>query len=159
MKIFLNERKLTFDGIEIKNNIIYLNKEVIIIPYENYQVNLDEFTKFLKNSLDNYINISDKNSFDILSDYFTYFKITTNPIVKENMTIKICYLIINCKELWNSFKVINLFNSYKLIKIDKYFTYLKILSKLKSVEVSKPEFIKFEEEEFTLLDFILDYHQ
>ena len=75
------------------------------------------------------------------------------------MTIKICYLIINCKELWNSFKVINLFNSYKLIKIDKYYTYLKILSKLKSVEVSKPELIKFEEEEFTLLDFILDYHQ
>ena len=55
--------------------------------------------------------------------------------------------------------VINLFNSYKLIKIDKYYTYLKILSKLKSVEVSKPELIKFEEEEFTLLDFILDYHQ
>tara|TARA_B100001093_G_scaffold517136_1_gene597775 strand:+ start:2020 stop:2499 length:480 start_codon:yes stop_codon:yes gene_type:complete len=158
MKIFLNNRKLTFEGLELKNNIIYLSKEPILIPYNNYQVNYQDFINFIKNSLENYISLEDKEPFDVLSDYWNYFKITNNPIVKENMSFKICHLIINSNFLWNSYKFSNLVNSHKIHKPDKFYTFMRILTKLKNVEIENEELVEFDEERFTLLDFLLEYN-
>lgn len=159
MKIFLNNRKLTFESLHLKNNLIYLETEPSLVPFTNNKVKYEDFIDFIKNSLENYISIENNDVFDVLSDYWNYFKITNNPIVRQNMAFKICYLVINYKELWNCYKLRNLIESYKSYKFDKFYIFINIILNLKIVETINNEKIYFDEENFTLLDFILDYNQ
>lgn len=156
MEIFLDNRKLTFENLHLKNNIIYLEKEPLFVPFINNKVKYEDFFDFIKNSLENYISIENNNVFDILSDYWNYFKISNNPIVRQNMATKICYLIVNNTELLNSLKLRNLIESYNSYKSDKFYIFLKIIINLKSIEKINNKDILLDEENFTLLDFILD---
>jgi hypothetical protein len=111
----------------------------------------------IKNSLKTYV-YSTKNRYnefnESLIDFFTLFKITSNLIVKRNMTSKICYLLIN-----NSIENVNqdfynLLDSYQKNN-DKFFNFILLILKQKNKFVF--EYLNIEDnEDFDIYDFILD---
>lgn len=154
MKILLDKKKLTFDITVDNNNMIKINDN---------KIQYNEYLKFLKNSLNYYISYENENVEDLFDNYFTYFKITTNPLVKENMTSKLLYLIVNTPSsqisLFKNNKIKNLIDSYLYHNNDRYLNYIKITLKIINIEEIKNDYlIEFDNETFDLLDFIIDYY-
>jgi len=163
MKILLDNREYTFDNVEQRNDTIYLKSNFKFSSIlSSFQLKYDDFINLIKNSLDDYVNIPDNNLFDTIEEYFNYFKITTNPLVRRNMASKIAYILINKINNINEEmkdKIYNLINSYKSNSKDKHYIFIKIMLKLSSVESTINEKLDiFDEEYFNLIDFILDYN-
>lgn len=153
MIIFSNNRKFTFDILLDKQNNIKINDS---------KIKYDDYFNFLKNSLENYTSIDEEKIVDSFENYFTYFKITTNPLVRENMTSKILYLLVNSYSLdiniFKNKKINDLIDSH-IYSNDKYFKYIKITMKLKLIESTNKKInIEFDTDNFNILDFILDYY-
>ena len=161
MIILLNNREYTFDDIEQENDYLYIKSKFKFNSIlTNYKLTYLEFMDLFKLSQDCYVNITDyDNLLTTIEEYFNYFKITTNDLVKRNMVSKITYLMIdNFKDKVdeNIYKIIN---KHKPVTKDKYYVFLKIIAKLSSVRciVDKNNNL-FDEDYFTLNDFILDYY-
>ena len=161
MKVFLNNKELIFDNISLKNDIIYINSDFEISNImTNYKINYEEFINLLKISLDSYVDCSTEVSlFESIDQYFNYFKITSNPLVKKNMVTKITYVLLNNLSLKEDKKVMNLLTNYKSYKTDKYYTFLRIILNIGSInKITDEKISHFDDEYFTMLDFILDYY-
>lgn len=153
MKIFFNNRKLTFNIKLDNSNIIRIN---------NTKVKYDDYVTFLKTSLEHYVSFDIGKEEETFENYFTYFKITTNPLVKENMTSKIIYFLINSYDhdnnIFKNKKINDLLDSY-IYKSDKYFNFLKITLRIESIKSLENKVdVDFEEDKFDILDFIIDYY-
>lgn len=160
MIILLNNKEYFFDNIEKKNNHIFIKSGFKLNSIlTNFKIEYDTFIDIFKNSLDSYVNIDNNNNyFSITEEYFNYFKITTNDIVKRNMTCKICYLIVNNFNKCVDKKIVNMFEKYNPVKKDKYYFFLKVILGLKSINNLINEDDLFDSDYFTLHDFILDYY-
>lgn len=161
MKVFLNNQELIFDNISLKNNIVYISSDFEISNImTNYKLNYDEFINLLKISLDTYVDCSVKESlFESIEQYFNYFKITSNPLVKKNTVTKITYILLNNLSLKEDKKIINLLTNYKSYKTDKYYTFLRIILNIGYInKITDEKISHFDDEYFTILDFILDYY-
>lgn len=161
MKVFLNNKELIFDNISLKNDIIYINSDFEISNImTNYKINYDEFINLLKISLDSYVDCSAEGTlFESIDQYFNYFKITSNPLVKKNMVTKITYVLLNNLSLKEDKKVMHLLTNYKSYKTDKYYTFLRIILNIGSInKITDEKISHFDDEYFTILDFILDYY-
>ena len=161
MNIFLNNQELIFDNISLKNNIVYISSDFEISNImTNYKLNYDEFINLLKISLDTYVDCSVKESlFELIEQYFNYFKITSNPLVKKNTVTKITYILLNNLSLKEDKKIINLLTNYKSYKTDKYYTFLRIILNIGYInKITDEKISHFDDEYFTILDFILDYY-
>tara|TARA_B100001287_G_scaffold267912_1_gene263597 strand:+ start:236 stop:751 length:516 start_codon:yes stop_codon:yes gene_type:complete len=155
--------------IKYKNNNKFIYSENIkyntAFKINKHNLRYDTFLHILKNSLDMYIDTNNYN--DVLEECFNYFKISSNPLIKRNMSQKISYLIINSvkreeEELIDKLK--ELLNSYLLKELNQInnceeINFLKILANLKIVN-EKDDINFFDDEDgFTLLDFILDQYE
>ena len=161
MKILLNNQELIFDNVSLKENNIYIKSDFEISTImTNYKINYDEFIELLKISLDSYVDCSNKGSiYETIEQYFNYFKITSNPLVKKNMVTKISYIILNDLDLKENKKIMNLLNNYNSFKNDKYYTFLRITLNINNVnKINNKKAEYFDDEYFTMLDFILDYY-
>lgn len=162
MKITINNKEIIFDNIVNKNQIIYLNSD---FKYNsiltNYHIKYSKFIELLETSLDCYVDFSDKNLInDTIEQYFNYFKITSNLLVKKNMITKIANIIINDTSLLNDKNILAILKNYVSIKTDEYYIFLKIILNINCIKDIKSTQIKeIEEEYFTMLDFILDYYE
>lgn len=162
MKITIDNKEIIFDNIVNKNQIIYLNSD---FKYNsiltNYHIKYSKFIELLETSLDCYVDFSDKNLInDTIEQYFNYFKITSNSLVKKNMITKIANIIINDTTLLNNKNILAIFDNYVSIKADEYYIFLKIILNINCIKDIKSTPIKeIEEEYFTILDFILDYYE
>ena len=161
MIISLNNRELIFDNIELKNDCVYLrNNFQSGLFLRSCQLKYNEFIELLKTSLDNYVECIDKNkTFETVEQYFNYFKITTNPLVKRNMATKIGNIILNDISLKDDDEIKKLINSHKINKNDPYYNFIKIVLNIKYIKVpNKDSYQSFDDEYFTMIDFILDYY-
>ena len=160
MKILLNNQELIFDNVSLKDNNIYIKSDFEIgTIMTNYKINYDEFINILKTSLECYVDCSKENTFETIEQYFNYFKITSNPLVKKNMITKITYILINDISLKEDKKIMDLLKNYSSYKTDKYYAFLRIVLNINHVNMitnKKTEY--FDDEYFTMLDFILDYY-
>jgi len=122
----------------------------------------DTFINILKNSLDTYIDTNNYNQ--VMDECFNYFKISTNPLIKRNMSEKIAYIIIesikeeNYKPLEELRKTLD---KYLMDKISAFnyceeLIYLKIIANIESIKKEENNNIFDEDESFTLYEFILD---
>ena len=170
MEIELKNTVFKFNNISIKDNSkgLLKNKYIIInnSKYNNFlfekNIQYNKFVSILKNSLDVYIDTN--NYEDVLEECFNYFKITTNQLVKRNMSQKIGYIVIKSVEnnLENIiFKLQKILNEY-LNKNKSSFSdcdelaFLKIIANLNSVEKVDLDIFSPDDDRFSLLDFILD---
>ena len=161
MIILLNNREYTFDDIEQENDYLYIKSKFKFNSIlTNYKLTYLEFMDLFRHSQDCYVNITDyDNLLTTIEEYFNYFKITTNDLVKRNMVSKITYLMIDNFEDKLDENIYKIINKHKPVTKDKYYVFLKIISKLSSVRciVDKNNNL-FDEDYFTLNDFILDYY-
>tara|TARA_B100000424_G_C22716320_1_gene389451 strand:+ start:14 stop:505 length:492 start_codon:yes stop_codon:yes gene_type:complete len=161
MIILIDNREYIFDNIEHKNDMVYQKSNFRFSSMlSNYKLKYTDFIELFKNSLDSYVNLSNNDNFySTIEEYFNYFKITTNEIVKKNMVSKICYLLINNFNDTIDEKVLQMIEKHKPVNKDKYFIFLKIILKLTSINCIIEENQEiFDEEYFNLKDFILDYY-
>jgi len=167
MRILLNNKDsnyaLQFNNVEIKKEIVYISHnypESMNVPY--YKINYNTFMELLTESFDNYIEQPNADySLNNFETYFTYFKITTNPFIKKQMVSKIGSLFIKLffshREYSEPIKI--MIQNYKSYKIDIYYNYLLILLNLNNIEnLSIDNNLDFEDDYFSFMDFILDYH-
>ena len=156
MKVFLNNQELIFENILLKDNNIYIESDFGITNILNY----DEFIELLKISQDSYVDCSIKETiFETVEQYFTYFKITSNPLVKRNMVTKITYVLLNNLSLKEYTKIMELLSCYKSYKTDKYYTFLRIILNISQInKITDKKIAHFDDKYFTMLDFILDYY-
>ena len=169
MKVEVNNLIFQFDNITIKKsyNGLYEKKYLTCKNNKNSffsskEISYDDFIDILKKSQDIYVD-TDKSS-QLLEENFNYFKITNNPLIKNTMCVKISYIVIYSyiNNLNNKFTLVKelkkLLNTHFSFKKDKYVNFLEILTNI--IHISKVENITFKEDEenFTLLDFILDYN-
>ena len=161
MIVLINNREYIFDNIEHKNNMVYQKSNFRFSSMlTNYKLKYTDFIELFKNSLDNYVNTSNDDDFySTIEEYFNYFKITTNEIVKKNMVTKITYLLINNFNEGVDEKVSQMIEKHKPVSKDRYFIFLKMMLKLTSINAVVEENDEiFDEDYFTLKDFILDYY-
>ena len=173
MKVELKNKVFKFNNISIKETItkLKINKYIIIqnsMKYNNYlfQKNLkyETFLTLLKNSLDIYVDTTDYEN--VIDECFNYFKITTNQLVKINMSQKIAYMIIKSKQNNNDSginKLRSLLNNYfenktGVINDCDELIFLKIIANIDRIDEHIPHIfdLELEENEYCLLDFILD---
>ena len=173
--------------VELKNNIFTFNNTFIIqkkynnkicnyigigkelksyIPIQKLNtthLKYDTFIYILKNSLDTYIDTN--NYKQVMDECFNYFKISTNPLIKRNMSEKISYIVIESLQNEN-YKPLNelrkTLDGYLMDKISVFnyceeLIYLKILANIESVQKEEANNIFNEDDDFTLYDFILDF--
>ena len=75
------------------------------------------------------------------------------------MVTKITYVLLNNLSLKEDNKVMNLLTNYKSYKTDKYYTFLRIILNINSInKITNEKISHFDDEYFTILDFILDYY-
>lgn len=162
MIILLNNREYMFDNIEHKNNLVYKKSNFKFNSIlTNYKIKYLDFMELFINSLDCYVNLSENDNFySIVEEYFNYFKITTNEIVKKNMVSKICYLLINNFNNNIDKNILQLFEKHNPVNKDKYFFFLKVILQLSSIKfvIDENNGIFDDDDYFTLKDFILDYY-
>lgn len=161
MKILLNNREFIFDNIELKKDKIYLkldNKSSFFIS--KYQLKYDDFIDLLKLSLDSYVDCSDKDKiYETIEQYFNYFKITSNPLIKKNMSLKLGYILLNNINLKNEQNIESLLKNHKVLKIDIYYNFIMIMLNIKEIKyINISNYQDMDDEYFTFLDFILDYN-
>lgn len=157
MKVFLNNQELIFENVSLKDNNIYIESDLGIA---NYKLNYDEFIELLKISLDSYVDCSVKETiFEAVEQYFNYFKITSNPLVKKNMVTKITYVLLTNLSLKEDNHIMELLSCYKSYKTDKFYTFLRIILNISHInKITDKKIAHFDDEYFTMLDFILDYY-
>ena len=167
MKISLIDKEFIFNNIILIDNILICkciddvedDTNTIIFP-KVYKIDYSIFVDLLSKSFDNYVSCNTNDIKEVIEQYFSYFKLTTNPIVKKNSIIKIAYLLLNNIEYFTdpeNKEFINIMlDSYQ--KKDIYLTYLKILLRLDSINDLEKDIYEFEDFNFNFLDFILDYH-
>ena len=123
----------------------------------------DTFIHILKNSLDIYIDIN--NYRQVMDECFNYFKISTNPLIKRNMSEKISYIVIE-SFLNENYEPLNelrkTLDNYLMDQISAFnyceeLIYLKIIANIDSVKKEESNNIFNEDDSFTLYDFILDF--
>ena len=159
MKILLDNREYIFENIEQKNNMISLKSSFSFCSISNnYKLEFNEFINILESSLVNYVDATEIDTVSIIEEYFNFFKITTNPIVKRNMAIKITYLIIKDFNKGIIPKIEKLITGFKPPIKDINHIFLKIMLRLVSIKSVIDEGDVFDKEEFTIMDFILDYY-
>lgn len=161
MKILFDNREYIFDNVEQKNNMITIKSNFSFCSIlNNYKLEYDEFMSLFESSLCSYVDIpSEADIMSFFEEYFNYFKITTNPLVKKNMATKITYLLINNftdQNIQN--KVCKMVNDFKPPIKDRSHIFLKVMLRLKSIKLIIEKDSIFDEEYFTYLDFILDYN-
>ena len=155
MKILLQNREFTFDNLERK-------KEKIILKDFSLTTSLDYnfFLDMLKLSIDNYVNYNNNDINNLVDEYFSYFKITTNILVKKNISCKIIHIYINNFTLLKNSLIIKKIKNYISIKNDNYYVFLKFMLNLRSINKnfshSKPI---NQEYYFTFFDFLMDYYE
>jgi hypothetical protein len=128
----------------------------------DYKIKYSIFMELLIDSFDMYIKQPDADySLSKFETYFTYFKITNNPFIKKQMATNIGSLFIKrffSHSQCNEPIEIMIYN-YKSYKIDIYYNYLLILLNLNNIEdLSTDNNLDFDDEYFSFIDFILDYH-
>jgi len=155
MKILLQNREFTFDNLERKKEKIIL-KDFSLTTSIDYNFFLD----MLKLSIDNYVNYNNNDINNLVDEYFSYFKITTNILVKKNISCKIIHIYINNLSLLKNSHIIKKIKDYISIKNDNYYIFLKFMLNLRSINKnflhSKPI---NEEYYFTFFDFLMDYYE
>ena len=126
-----------------------------------YHINYKIFIELIETSLDSYVDLTNKDIiYDTIEQYFNYFKITSNSLVKKNMATKIANILFNNLSLLKDTKVESILLNYVSYKSDEYYTFLKIILNTQSINKKMNIVSQVEEEEnFTLLDFILDYYE
>jgi|UniRef100_A0A6C0ISS8 hypothetical protein len=167
MRVLINNKEsnyaLQFYNVEIRKENIYIvhnYPESMNVPY--YKINYNTFMELLIESFDMYIKQPDADySLSKFETYFTYFKITTNPFIKKQMVTIIGSLFIKLffshSERNESIRV--MIQNYKSYKKDIYYNYLLILLDLNNIEdISTDNNLDFDDEYFSFIDFILDYH-
>ena len=156
MKILLQNREFTFDNLERK-------KEKIILKNFNLITSLEYnfFIDMLKLSIDNYVNYNNNDDINnLVEEYFSYFKITTNILVKKNISCKIIHIYINNFKLLKNSCMIKKIKEYILIKNDNYYTFLKFMLNLRSINENFSHIKPINEEcYFTFFDFLMDYYE
>lgn len=161
MKININNTEIVFNNIIKNKDLIYINSDFKLNSIlTTYKINFDKFIDLLETSLDCYVDLTDKDIiYDTLEQYFNYFKITSNSLVKKNMVTKIAYILLNNLSLLKDIKVKSIFLNYISYKSDEYYTFIKIILNTQSVNKKMEITSSGEEEYFTILDFILDYYE
>lgn len=167
MRVLINNKEsnyaLQFFNVEIRKENIYIvhnYPESMNVPY--YKINYNTFMELLIESFDMYIKQPDADySLSKFETYFTYFKITTNPFIKKQMVTIIGSLFIKLffshSERNESIRI--MIQNYKSYKKDIYYNYLLILLDLNNIEdISTDNNLDFDDEYFSFIDFILDYH-
>jgi hypothetical protein len=156
MKILLQNREFTFDNLERK-------KEKIILKNFNLITSLDYnfFIDMLKLSIDNYVNYNNNDDINnLVEEYFSYFKITTNILVKKNISCKIIHIYINNLTLLKNSNTIKKIKDYLSIKNDNYYIFLKFMLNLRSINKNYSHSKNINEEcYFTFFDFLMDYYE
>ena len=160
MRILVNNKEIIFDNIILKNDNLHKTNNGYYSLIPDFKLKYKDLIDQLKESLDNYVNINDADNInEIVETYFNYFKITSNPLIKKNMSSKIGNIILNNPNLAKDEYVNNLINSYKTYKSDIYYSYLQTLLNLNSIkEIFLDNTLDFEDEEFSYIDFIFDYN-
>lgn len=161
MKININNTEIVFNNIIKNKDLIYINSDFKLNSIlTTYKINFDKFIDLLETSLDCYVDLTDKDIiYDTLEQYFNYFKITSNSLVKKNMVTKIAYILLNNLSLLKDTKVESIFFNYISYKSDEYYTFIKIILNTQSINKKMEITSSGEEEYFTILDFILDYYE
>ncbi len=164
MKIILNNKEFKFKDLEIKNNTIYIRSKFNFSPLINhYKIEYDQFIDLFSSSLENYVDIEpdiirDGKINEKIDEYYNFIKITTNPMVKKNMAIKIGNIITSNFDCFPNSKVDELINNYKPTSQDDYYVFLKMMLRLESITFLFKDEFYYDQEFFTLKDFILDYY-
>ena len=162
MKININNTEIVFNNIIKNKDIIYINSDFKFNTIlTTFKINFNKFVELLETSLDCYVDLTNKDiTYDTLEQYFNYFKITSNSLVKRNMATKIAYILLNNLSLIKDTKVESILSNYVSYKSDEYYTFLKIILNTESINKKIKINSKVEEEGyFTILDFILDYYE
>ena len=154
MKILLQNREFTFDNLERK-------KEKIILKNFNLITSLEYnfFIDMLKLSIDNYVNYNNNDINNLIDEYFSYFKITTNILVKKNISCKIIHIFINNFVILKNSNVIKKIKEYLFSKNDNYYIFLKFMFNLRSINKKFLHNKNINDEYyFTFFDFLMDYY-
>lgn len=162
MKININNTEIVFNNIIKNKDLIYINSDFKFNSIlTTFKINFNKFLDLLETSLDCYVDLNNKDIiYDTLEQYFNYFKITSNSLVKKNMVTKIAHILLNDLSLLKDSKVESIFFNYVSYKSDEYYTFLKIILNTQSINRKKKIISDGEDEEyFTILDFILDYYE
>lgn len=165
MKLRVNNQEFIFDNVIQRNNCIIfwdslsdLNVNDHILS-SKYELKIKFVKDMLENSLKNYINFNNsyEKSIKLIKEYFSYFKLTSNFIVKKDMVSKISNILINSKnyeKLIKNIEIKEIIKSYYK-KGDTYYNFLLLMLKQKNHFIY--EVLKFNEnDQFDILDFILD---
>ena len=160
MRILVNNKEIIFNNIIFKNNNIHITNNGYYSLIPELKLSYDDLVDQLEESLDNYVEVNHADDInDVIETYFNYFKITSNPLIKKNMSSKIGNIILNNIDLIKEDYIYNLITGYKTYKPDKYFSYLHTLLNLNSIkEISSDNTLNFDDEYFSYIDFIFDYN-
>ena len=157
-----NNTEIIFNNIIRNKDLIYINSDFKFSSIlTTYRINYKKFIELLETSLDSYVDLTNKDIiYDTIEQYFNYFKITSNSLVKKNMATKIAYILLNNLSLVKDTKVESILFNYISYKSDEYYTFLKIILNTRAINKKMEIVSQVEEEEyFTILDFILDYYE
>ena len=160
MRIIVDNKEIIINNIILKNDKIHITNNGYYSLIPHFKLNYTELKILLKESLNNYVDLdSNENINNIVETYFNYFKITSNELIKNNMSSKIGNILLNNVNLVQDDLIKNIISNHKSIKCDKYYSYLFILLSLSSVKnCSQNNTLNFEDENFSYLDFIFDYN-
>lgn len=134
----------------------FSNEPFSVTSRVNIQIKNSFVIDMIKNSMKSYVSLTGSESSinDSLCELFTLFKISTNLLIKKNMSSKIGYIFINYSfnKIDNEF--LNLIHSYQK-KNDKFYSFILLMMRQKNEVIL--DFIDIEDDEnFDFIDFLLD---
>ncbi len=173
MIITLNNKQFIFSNFKLDGKSIKFSDNILKNQNKDksedlfsrkIQISQEFLIKMLNLSIRSYMHVNENKSniIDNVGELFTFFKISNNVNVKQDMAMKIGYLIITNDFLKNDKSLLNMMKDYSdsrnfYVKSDIYFDYLIALLLQENNNI-KDSYVDLDEEPFTIIDFLIDYY-